>query len=115
MAAFKSDLEWAKWFKAEFGICPMQLKRELEQNERKNNADFDRMIFEKTGHPNGYHPNAYKNMQLDWAKIEECEDDGYDWPTMPWLPPRWERKGKSYFELNKLAYERKQQYTVDNK
>lgn len=113
MVPFKSDLEWAKWFKAEFGVCPIKFKRDLDNYERDQQAEWDQLILEQTGYPNGHHPNAYKDIQIDWDIIAKCEADGYDWPTMPWLPAPWERKGKTYYELNRLAYERREQHRIN--
>lgn len=109
MAVFESQLEWAKWFKAEFGICPAQLKKELSEQERKNQADFDDLILKVTGYPNGHHPDAAHDIHINWAKIAECEAEGYDWPTMPYLPAPCERIGKTDRELNWMAYNRREQ------
>lgn len=110
MGIFKNDLEWSIWFKNEFGISPQELSRNLDESRRRNQEDFDVMIYEKTGYLNGCHPDAYKDVQLNWDKIAECEADGYDWPTMPWLPAPCERKGKTKLELNMLTWSRREQY-----
>lgn len=114
MGIFKDDLEWSIWFKKEFGISPQDLTRQVSDSNREVQSDFDSMVYEKTGHLNGCHPDAYHDVHIDWEKIKECEDDGYYWPTMPWLPAPCERVGKSKLELNMLAWSRREHYKLMN-
>lgn len=103
------DLE--VFFKKECGISYSDLKRQNENHIKSLNSEFEVMICETSGHPNGFHPNQIngnnKVFPYNWDKIEELEEEGFGDMLDPWLPAPCERVGKTWLELNIIANERK--------
>lgn len=105
----KSTLQKNIEFKRDFGMTHAELSEYLENHDRKAKARYEQSIIDQTGHPNGFHHDAAHDIHINWVKIAECEAEGYEWPTMPWLPAPIERVGKTHRELNWMAYNRREQ------
>ena len=99
------DLQEAKRFKEQFGACPFELERKRKEEERQAAKEFEEMIAKETENYHRKDSQAYQDIRINWDIVAREEANGYEWPTMPWLPAPSEREGKNWAQLNKMAYE----------
>lgn len=102
-----NDIEYYKHFIKTYGITPGELERLKTEFRKRMEQEYEESVFRRQGSPNGHSPTACGDIDLNWSVIERVEVEGYEWPTMPWLPAPCERVGKTAKELNVLAFKRR--------
>ena len=102
------DLAWAKRFKEEYGVCPIAIQRKQDEEQKKSMQEWEEMIVAEEDNYAGDKSQGFHDIRINWDVIAREEANGYDWPTMPWLPLQSERVGKTWAQLNKIAFERRE-------
>lgn len=104
-----NELQYYTHFKNSYGITIDELERLKTDVRERLQSEYESDVFQRQGSPNGHSPTAFGDIDINWSVIERVEREGYEWPTMPWLPAPYERVGKTAKELNELAFKRRRE------
>lgn len=107
---FNSDFEYAKYHKQEYGMTPLEARKEAAELVKRLTQQCEESIVRRDDAAVKQQIHAYYDVQINWDIIRREELNGYDWPCMPWLPAPVERHGKTWHELNKITFERRESY-----